>query len=238
MGKWLNGCEICNIGLVSEVNRLKSAGLSELAACRQLAKTAEKKFGAPMWTEEVIRMRYRYHLGIDKKERVVENLQQPTEKPSQTSTLQAPPEKKPTPEPAAPPAPTPKPRIQQPSVPEVVVVEPEELGASYHIEVQKAIVKANEPQPTELEKAEKIIVKAAKMLSDIVEGNLRDTGTDDDRLAAESIKRHGPGIIISFIQLGIDVHKVYDFYAGENNGHKLDDQRSLRITGNVEADRH
>jgi hypothetical protein len=85
-------------------------------------------------------------------------------------------------------------------------------GAHFYVEAQKAAARLAAPKKTELEKAEKIIVKAAKLLSDIVDGNLRDNGTDTDRLTAESIKRHGPGIIISFIQLGIDVFKVYDFY--------------------------
>ena len=234
MGKWLNGCEICNFGLVKEVNNLKEAGLSERAACRKLSEFAKKKFNTPMWSEKVILNRYRYHFGLDEKKQVSEIQTQPAEKPTETNDLQPTPEK--SIEPAA--EPTTKPSKKQSPAPEAVVIEPEEFGASYYSDVHKAVARANEPQPTELEKAEKIIVKASRLLSDIVDGNLRDTGTDDDRLAAASIKRHGPGIIISFIQLGIDVFKVYDFYKGDNqNDKEFDNKRSLRIEGDVEVDR-
>ena len=117
------------------------------------------------------------------------------------------------------------------------MAEPDELGAEYLVDAQKAVARAQEPPLSELEKAEKNIIRTAKILDDIVEGRLKDNGTDNDRLTAESIKRHGPGIIISFIQLGIDVFKVYDFYIGKENpnGTKSNVKRDLRISGNAET---
>ena len=88
MGKWLNGCEICNFGLVKEVNNLKEAGLSERAACRKLSEFAKKKFNTPMWSEKVILNRYRYHFGLDEKKQVSEIQTQPAEKPNDNSGLQ------------------------------------------------------------------------------------------------------------------------------------------------------
>lgn len=236
MGKWLSGCEICNIGLVTEVNNLKEAGLSERAACRKLAEMAEKKFKTPMWSEKVILNRYRYHYGLDRNSEVSE-FQTPTpSKPAPIKGLQGPVEKnveKPAAKPKA------KPSKKQPPVMEAVVIEPDELGAEYLSDAQKLVANAQKPPLSELEKAEKTIIKAARLLDDIVEGRLKDNGTDNDRLTAESIKRHGPGIITSFIQLGIDVFKVYDFYTGKENqnGTESNIKRNLRIQGNVEIDR-
>ena len=90
-------------------------------------------------------------------------------------------------------------------------------GANFYREASKAFARLAAPKLSELERAEKVIVKAARLLDQIVAGNIRDNGTDYDRLTAASIKRHGPGIIISYIQLGIDVHKVYDYYKGASD---------------------
>lgn len=56
---------------------------------------------------------------------------------------------------------------------------------------------------------------AARKLEAIVEGRIKDDGSEYDKLSAESIKRHGPSFIISFYQLGIDPQKAVDFYKGE-----------------------
>ncbi len=95
MGKWLEGCEICNVGLVSEVNKLKESGISERAACRVLSKTAEEKFKTPMWSEKVILDRYRYHIGFDKKKPVSEFPTKPAKKYSDNKPLPVTTKKKP-----------------------------------------------------------------------------------------------------------------------------------------------
>ena len=91
------------------------------------------------------------------------------------------------------------------------------VTAKFCVEAARAFARLEAKKPSELEKAEKIIVKAARLLDRIVTGDLRDNGTDYDKLTAASIRRHGPGIIMSYIQLGIDVHKVYDYYKGASD---------------------
>ena len=89
--------------------------------------------------------------------------------------------------------------------------------ADFHREVAKAFARLEAPRPTDLEKAERVIVRAARLLDQIVTGSLKDNGTDYDKLTAASIRRHLPGIVGSAIQLGIDVRKVEAYFKGANN---------------------
>ena len=96
-------------------------------------------------------------------------------------------------------------------------------GANFYVEAQKAAARLAAPKVSELERAERVVARAARLLDRIVAGDLLDNGTDGDRLAAESIKRHGPGIVVSFIRLGVDVFKVHKFYTGDSrNGNELE----------------
>ena len=92
--------------------------------------------------------------------------------------------------------------------------EPGDLSAEHTTEAIKASANAKKPKPSELERAEKIIVAAARKLEAIVEGRIKDNGSEYDRLSAETIKRHGPSFIISYYQLGIDPQKAVNFYKG------------------------
>jgi hypothetical protein len=56
------------------------------------------------------------------------------------------------------------------------------------------------------------------LLEKIVEGEIKDNGSEYDKLSAESIRRKGPSIIISYYQLGIDPEKAVNFYKGEKSG--------------------
>ena len=90
----------------------------------------------------------------------------------------------------------------------------EELEADCNVTRQKVAVKIQQPQKSELEKADKAIRRAARVLELIVAGQIKGNECEDYRFYMESITRHGPGIIISFIQLGLDVFKVHEFYTG------------------------
>ena len=46
MSKWLKGCEICNAGLITEVDRLVESGISVNKACKLMAQEGERKIGA------------------------------------------------------------------------------------------------------------------------------------------------------------------------------------------------
>lgn len=222
MGSWLKGCEICNAGLITEVDRLvESGGMSVRKACDLMAKEGKRKIGDMVYTSAAIRGRYIHYKGLveRKKEEVVEtqppdttqthNQSDSTESGISESENRQPPQ-------------------------EEVEPEADELSAAHHTESAKASADAAKPKPTELEKASKTITKASKYLERIVEGSLKDNGTDDDRLSAESIRRHGPSIIISFYQLGIDPEKAVNFYKGEHNVKDINNQGNLRIQGNAE----
>lgn len=59
-------------------------------------------------------------------------------------------------------------------------------------------------------------MRFSRDLGGIISGEIKDNGTEHDKLTAQSIVRHGPGIIMSYIQLGIEIFKVYEFYQGRN----------------------
>ena len=61
MGKWLNGCEICNFGLINEMGNLIDSGLSENKAAQVLSERATKEIGTELFSAEAIRSRYRLH---------------------------------------------------------------------------------------------------------------------------------------------------------------------------------
>jgi len=83
MAKWLKGCEMCNAGLVAEVDRLVDSGISVNKACNLMAKEGERKIGDMVYTSAAIRGRYLLHKGLrepnpKKKENVVHNEQPDT----------------------------------------------------------------------------------------------------------------------------------------------------------------
>jgi N6-adenosine-specific RNA methylase IME4 len=61
MTNWLQGCEICNGGLVERVEELKSEGHSIRAACRVMESEAFDNLGYKVWTSAEIRRRYQNH---------------------------------------------------------------------------------------------------------------------------------------------------------------------------------
>jgi hypothetical protein len=67
MAEWLKDCEICNVGLCSEVNSRKENGLTEHKACVQMSEESEGLYSAA-----AIRNRYQYHTG---KKKVAQNEQ-------------------------------------------------------------------------------------------------------------------------------------------------------------------
>jgi len=190
--KWLQGCEICNTGLINRVDELVDGGISVNKACKLMAEEGERTIGDMVYSQAAIRARYRHYKGI-KGDKKVGLKGQPNQKPI-----------------------TEQPETEQPQ-PEDVVPGPTELSANHMMEATKASANANKPKPSELEKAEKIIVKASKLLEAIVEGRIKDNGSGEDKLFAESIKRHGPSFIISYYQLGIDPQKAVNFYKGEKD---------------------
>ena len=197
MGEWLNGCEICNIGLVAEMKEIIETGVSERKAADMLAKMAAQKIGDELYTAAAIRARYQLHTGKrDPNKQVVHN--EPLEPYKQPGRVVH--------------------REPQESRKTGLRNRPqlEELGANYIVERIKAVANAQRPKPSELEIAEKSVIATARYLDRIVSGHIRDNGTDTDQLTAASIVRHGPGIIFSFIKLGIDVFKVHEFYTGKS----------------------
>lgn len=61
--KWMPGCQACNDGIVTEIKRLKGAGMGEREACRRMVLQQEAKYGAIIYDEEAIRSRYRFMTG-------------------------------------------------------------------------------------------------------------------------------------------------------------------------------
>jgi hypothetical protein len=200
MSKWLKGCEICNAGLVAEVDRQCKGGISVLKACKLLVKEIERKFNVSPYTAESLMERYRYHKGLTKK-KVSENLKSDNKNRQQNK------------------------QVAQDQVSKTengeVVPESNELSAEHHTDAHKASAAASKPPKSELEKAKDVIVRAARLLEMIIDGQIKDNGTEIDKLCAQSIKRHGPGIIISYYRLGIDPEKAVNFYKGRSqNGKK------------------
>lgn len=63
-GNWLKGCEVCNVGLVSEIDRQhKEGGLSLNKACKELVKAIEDKFEVSPYTPNALKQRYLYYTG-------------------------------------------------------------------------------------------------------------------------------------------------------------------------------
>ena len=218
MGKWLKGCEICNAGLINKVDELvEKKGISINKACQLMEKEVKNKFGDDLYTAAAIRARYLFHKGL-KDKKVVQTVQLNTNNPEQKQEVIegqiSKTKNQPQPE-----------LLPQ----EEVEPEPDELSADYHVEAIKASAQANEPKPSELEKAAKAIKNTAHLLERIIEGKVPSDGKYD-ALWAESIKRYGPSIIISFYQLGIDPEKAIKFYQGESNYDTNNIERNLRIT--------
>jgi hypothetical protein len=209
--KWLKGCEICNAGLVAEMDRLVDSGISVNKAAGILAKEGQRKIGDLVYSQAAIRARYLLHKGQREPNRKVVHYEQP--QPPQTFTSQS-----------STPTPILKNEKRQPQQ-EQVSPEVEALSVDYHMESAKASANARKPKLSELEKAAATIEKAAMLLEAIVEGRLKDNGSEYDKLAAASIRRHLPGIIMSSYQLGIDPQKAINFYKGGRTN--LSERRQL-----------
>jgi len=59
---WLQGCEICNTGLIAQVDKYVNKGLSVRKACDLMAKEGERKIGDLVYTSAAIRGRYLLHM--------------------------------------------------------------------------------------------------------------------------------------------------------------------------------
>lgn len=203
MADWLKGCEVCNAGLVSEMDRLVDLDVPVQKAAKILAKQAAKELGNELYSAISIQNRYRYYTNKDKRSEIQTRK---TENPAfcnKSSSL-------------------PLNEIQQ----EPVEKESYEAPASYHTGIAKDVAQAKRPQKSELEIADSAIEKAARFLDRIVSGDIKDNGTQEDKLFAQSIIRQGPGIIINFMRLGIDLKKAEEFYHGNSNK-----QRTGKIKG-------
>lgn len=225
MAEWLKGCEICNAGLVAQVDKYVDSGLSVNKACKLMSEEGQRKIGELVYSQTAIMARYRLHKNLrdpHPNKKVCHCDKQKTKKIENKSNnndlaLND---------------------IQRKNKNELIQPANEELSANHHVEIAKASAEANRPKESELEKAFKTIKKTAYFLERIIEGDLEDNGTYEDKLFADSIKRLGPSIIISFYQLGIDPEKAIKFYKGDNeNGKKTIVKRDLRIKGNVKNNR-
>ena len=192
MTEWLKDCEICNAGLIAEVDRQCDSGVSLRKACELLVREIERKFKVSPYTAQSLRDRYQYNKGLRKK--VVQN---------------APPENNSDPQY------DPQETIIEENYDDIKP-QPRDFSSAHHRETAQASAQANkQKQTSELERAATVIKQAARLLERIVEGDIEDNGTEYDRLSAESIRRYGPSIIISYYQLGIDPEKAVNFYKGE-----------------------
>ena len=230
--KWLQGCEICNAGLINRVDELVAGGISVRKACKLMAEEGERKIGDMVYSQAAISARYRQHKGlINRKRDKVSGNHKPTSQQTQSEQQQDKKEESViecsvcgemydsskwdlSMSGECPYCWQKNNIIEQPQM-EDVEPEPHELSSKHNREAAKASANAKKPKPSELEKAEKIIVMAARKLEAIVEGRIKDNGSEYDKLSAESIKRHGPSFIISYYQLGIDPQKAVNFYKGE-----------------------
>lgn len=214
MGEWLHGCQLCNEGVIVEMKKIIETGVSVNKASKILAEMAAKQIGEELFTAEAIRNRYRFHVGQrEPNPKVGHNDQPKIQKPEKASDsgilpvnqvqLELPLEV--------------GPKCLEPQE-KSVCPQMEELGVDYIVNRQKAAARAQQRQESELGRADRAIRRAARLMEMIVEGQIENNGSDIDQLSAASIKRHGPGIIISFIQLGIDVFKVHEFYMGRKGG--------------------
>jgi hypothetical protein len=194
MANWLEGCEICNAGLVAEMDTLVDSGISVRKAAKIMSEEGERKIGDLVYTEAAIRARYLLHKG--KRE------------PHPNKVVHSEPHN--------------HARPNWLDVKDDVMAEPAELSAAHYREASQASAQAKKAKETsELERAATVIKQAARLLERIVEGDIKDNGSEYDRLSAESIRRKGPSIIISYYQLGIDPEKAVNFYKGEKNGKKV-----------------
>lgn len=72
-GQWLKECEVCNVGLVNEMERLMANGCSQRAAAKELVQQQEERLGTVIYPENAIRQRYMYHTNKKKeKDKVVQ----------------------------------------------------------------------------------------------------------------------------------------------------------------------
>ncbi len=85
MANWIQGCTMCNDGIVMEVKRREQGGQSVNAACKEMAAEAAAKFPelASEFKAKRIMQRYRYHAGLENvsENRKPEPAPTPTAKP-------------------------------------------------------------------------------------------------------------------------------------------------------------
>jgi hypothetical protein len=210
---WLKGCEVCNAGLINEIDRLVEEGnISVNKASQLVADEGERKLGERLYSSKQLMDRYRYHKGLDK---TVSEIQKPTT--SQTPTNKGEERiagaKKSTA--------TKKQQQPQGEVEPVVM----DKGGEYATKVIRESAKANRQGDSDLEKAAKHISKTADLLEEIISGSITDNGSKYDMLAAETIKQCGIRIIHNFSRIGVNPEKVARYYQGEAN-HEQD----IRLT--------
>ena len=55
---FMQGCELCNVGVVKEVDKLKERGMKEAQAYREIAAQITQVFGEELFSEQSIKSRY------------------------------------------------------------------------------------------------------------------------------------------------------------------------------------
>jgi hypothetical protein len=196
------------------MKKMVDAGVSVNKAANLLAEMAAKQIGDELYSAEAIRARYRLHIGErEPNPKAGHNDQPKNQKPQKASDSCS--------------LPVNQVQLELPLGVGPKDFEPDKenispkmkgLGAGNLVENKKAVATARQPRPSELEKVDQLVQRADRILEMFVAGQIKDNGTDIDRLAAASIVRHGPGIIISLIRLGIDISKVYEFCTGRKDG--------------------
>jgi hypothetical protein len=262
MGKWLKGCELCNSGLVVEMDRLIESGISVNKAAKMLAEEGERKIGDLVYTQAAIRARYRYFKGLrEPHPKKVGQSDQPKKEPS-TSTKSG----KKSPEVVN--AEEPEPSLSiieienfetdvEKLIDDVELTDAQKKSTERIGKALQVLKKLNEPVRPDLPEFSSIHIRTtakeasksaerasitplqrisihAKALSrgleGIIDGRVKSEGPYDN-LFAESIKRKGPGIIMSYYQLGIDPQKAIDFY----HGRKSDDTKNVKGKSDKQA---
>ena len=199
---WINSCEICNVGLINKMDELIGDGISVNKAAKLLAVEGEKQIGDLVYSQAAIRARYLLHKGLREPhpKKAVHSEQSQhvgtlaNNEPTEVEVSKD---------------------VPSTNIPDVEEPELGDLSVDFEKNANKAAAAAKKRTESELEKASKVIEKASRLLERIVDGNLKDNGTEYDRLSAASINAHGPGIIISLYRLGIDPEKAVSFYLGK-----------------------
>ena len=63
LGRWLDGCQLCNAGIIVEMKKKIETGLSVNKASKILSEMATKQIGGELYSAAAIRARYLLHTG-------------------------------------------------------------------------------------------------------------------------------------------------------------------------------